>query len=96
MEWISVKDRLPKNSDRVLICSMNDINDYSYPYNYKDACEMGFYEDGHWYSDTKFDILEQEQMKILKRKKMMPIDAECWFCADGVTHWMPLPEEPRI
>ena len=33
--------------------------------------------------------------KILKREKMQPVDAECWFCADAVTHWMPLPKPPR-
>jgi hypothetical protein len=95
MKWISIKDRVPKNNNRVIICSMSAINDYGYPYNYTDACEMGFYEDGKWYSDTKFDILEEKIMKIFTRKKMTPIDAECWFCAPDVTHWMPLPKPPK-
>lgn len=90
MEWISVKDRLPENHDRVIICSMNDINYYAYPYNYTDACEMGFYEEGKWFSDTRFDILD-EHGTLGKR---LILEDKQW-CLDNVTHWMPLPKPPR-
>jgi len=83
MEWINVKDRLPENNDRVIILSLTEINDYSYPYNYNDACEMGFYEKGKWFSETRFDILDHT--------KEAPVS---WQDIEGVTHWMPLPDLP--
>ncbi|MDY6957641.1 MAG: DUF551 domain-containing protein [Halobacteriota archaeon] len=52
--WISVDDDLPQDNGRVIILSLNEINDLNYPYNYEDACEMGFYENGKWHSDTRF------------------------------------------
>ena len=52
MTWISVSDRLPGDNEKVIICCIDDIGDYGFPYTYKDACEMGFYENGQWYSDN--------------------------------------------
>lgn len=56
MQWISVDDRLPDNNDKVIVCCLSEISDYGYPYDYKDACEMGFYEKDQWYSDNPDDM----------------------------------------
>jgi hypothetical protein len=90
MEWISVKDRLPKNDDRVIMLSKKAINEYCYPYTYLDACEMGFYSDGKWYSDTRFEIIDNSSLEIRKRLTKTYKD----WRLDDVTHWMPLPEAP--
>jgi len=92
MKWISVKDRLPNNDDRVIICSMCAINDYCYPYNYEQATEMGFYSQGKWYSDTMFDILDESKIG----RRIILKDNSCWQNLEDVTHWMPLPKQPYM
>jgi len=87
--WISVKDSVPNDNKRVFICCMDDIDNYCYPYCYEDACEVGFYEDGKWYSDTRFSILDHNGKIGLK----MAVDCKNW-CDIDVTHWMPLPDKP--
>ena len=91
MDWIDVNKMLPANDDRVIICSMDEINDYSYPYQYNDACEMGFLENGKWYSDTRFNMIEDSD-KFGARKIA---DGDTRWYLENVTHWMPLPEEPK-
>ena len=52
MEWISIKDQLPNNNGNVFVCEMDAINDYAYPYNYEEACGMGYYENGAWWHNN--------------------------------------------
>lgn len=77
MEWISVKDRLPSNSDEVLIYYGTDI-------------VQAYLKDGLW----KGSIVVTECMNdgyvndriICRQGKDF----------DFVTHWMPLPDPPKL
>ena len=93
MIWISVKESLPENNDRVMICSMDAINTYAYPYCYEDACEMGFYENDKWWSDTRFEMIESSQGHFGLRKI---INEEWTWDLEDVTHWSPLLPEPKV
>lgn len=52
-EWIPVSERLPEDKDKnqttVLVVCMNDINDYSWPYRYEEACHLAFRSNGKWW-----------------------------------------------
>ena len=81
MNWINVKDKLPIDNRRVIILLLDDITNYSYPYTYEDACEMGFYENGKWFSDTRFEVAT--------------VGDTFWKDIQGVTHWSYLPDKPE-
>lgn len=60
-EWISIKDGLPKEGDKVLVYSVENAHRYG----------IGFYS-------------ETYQAFFVNQ-----------FADDGVTHWIPLPKEPK-
>lgn len=60
-QWISIRDELPKEDDKVLVYSVENAHHYG----------IGFYSKTY-------------QSFFVNR-----------FADDGVTHWMPLPKEPK-
>lgn len=69
MEWISVKDKLPKKNEWVLVYVEDEYNEKKF--------HVGFWEGG------SFEIGHQ------------PLDYYGSRYCGSVTHWMPLPEQPK-
>lgn len=105
MEWISVKDRLPKPEERVLVCAETRCADGT---TYRHIT-TGMYEDGNVYredSDWVFNDFDKfnstydetrDDWKILEGWWEYTIynDTEGNYLIDDfVTHWQPLPEPP--
>lgn len=100
MEWISVKDRLPKPETEVLICAVSS-NGYR-------IITTAIYEDGRvseedstWFwTDMNFDYDEASDCYYVPEgwweyRKYNPDDVYNNCVDDRVTHWMPLPEPPK-
>jgi hypothetical protein len=79
MEWISIKNP-PKDNRPKIVVRMDDINDYCYPYEYDEAVEIAFYENGRWYLESWDEDITG------KDEALVELD---------ITHWMPLPEPPE-
>lgn len=106
-EWISVRDRLPKVEERVLMY----IKYHCYAaVRYRYEIAIGFYEDGkmpngrsmvNWNVEMGMEY-DEELDEYLVPEGWFENTAES-FCDDvdttgitgEVTHWMPLPEPPE-
>lgn len=62
LEWVSIKDAVPKQGEKALVYSKENAYRYA----------IGFY------SETYRSFFVNQ------------------FADDGVTHWMPLPDAPKI
>lgn len=97
-DWISVKDRLPGNEEKVLICAERKCEDTGI----KQIITTAMYEDGKMYaSESKFlwneDDFEYDEEKddyiISEGWWEQNIYSDTFYAVDDfVTHWMPLPE----
>jgi hypothetical protein len=77
MEWISVNDRLPDNSDEVLIYVGHDI-------------VQAYLLNGKW----KGSVNVTDNMNDgYVNDRVISIQGDIF---DYVTHWMPLPEPPKL
>ena len=99
-KWISVKDRMPKQEECVLLLCKTQ-----YGTSYK--C-IGFYESGTMRRDDSdycwdyevCDIYDEENDDYLVNKGWFERvfnwdDYSAYGIEDTVTHWMPLPEPPK-
>lgn len=81
--WISVKDRLPKERTHVLVCVEYSVD---YPDNGEFDVKKSLVKEGYWSRGIKgrgrgwYHCLQP--------------DIAQWI--SGVTHWMPLPELPEV
>lgn len=105
MNWISVKDRLPKNEQTVLVYVKRMVS-YE-PEEYETIMLTAIYTDGKhsvaysdyckkWsWSDYEYDE-EADEFIIIKGWWGITegLDNMIWI-SDTVTHWMPLPEPPE-
>jgi len=87
-EWISVDDRLPSHSERILLLIESPNIEEKIP-------ETGYYILNHGHSRIRHDGSTQKPFQRANG------DETCMFDKDDyeyfiVTHWMPLPEQPSI
>lgn len=90
-EWISVKDRLPKNRDiwgRYIVCVLCSYFDvFGEPYDDKFVIQANYDSNQKiWHLDFE-DY--KEQLNALIDIDDAPVEGHY------VTHWMPLPEPPK-
>lgn len=78
--WISVKDRLPSEDGRYLVCNTSYCNAV--------ALVTSF--------STCLENVEDYAFEGEKRPGWFSYDDEYgYYEIDGITHWMPLPEPPK-
>lgn len=102
MEWISVKDRLPENETRVLICA----NRKTHKGEIKQVRALAMYEDGTMHTDDSGFSWEDHDFEHDNETDDYVIPEGWWeqsmYCEefgavdDFVTHWMPLPDVPVV
>ena len=99
-EWINVKDKLPENEKRVLICSERKL----YNGNIVQIRTIAMYEDGtmhtenskYSWEDSEFEYCEETDDYIIPQGWF----EQNMYCEvfgvvdDVVTHWMQLPSFP--
>ena len=87
MEWISVEDKLPNHSERILLLIEMPQYDARFP-------ETGYYIINHGYSYIRSDGVVQKPFQRACGDETCMFDKEDDDYFD-VTHWMPLPEPPK-
>ncbi len=103
-DWISVEERLPEVETKVLVLAIRK-------YKTKEGLEIpvittGMYEDGTmprddscWYwEDIDFIYDEKNDIAYIPEGwwEYSSYHDECGAICDKVTHWMPLPEAPKM
>lgn len=79
-EWISVDDRLPKEGDSVILNIILQRNLGGFS-SEDEIIVVGGIQDDSWF--------------VGNQMLSWDFDYNLGFCADDVTHWMPMPEVPQ-
>lgn len=96
MEWISCKDRLPDNPKHVLCaCERGPM----FVGQYTKGHELEFEDD--YYQGEYDEVEDRDGMLYLKpgwyeSEEQRDGEHDCNWMSRLVTHWMPLPEPPKI
>ena len=108
MNWISVKERLPENEQKVLTCYYDtSLEEYqiSLLEYYKKGTVMSYKTDRDFTKSARerlFNMLYNKEFEIVAQEDGFYIcefdengDTVYRKHADCITHWMPLPEPPQ-
>lgn len=87
--WISVKDRLPETNNKVLCL---DVNKCQFTGSYTNGGEIEYWDDE---DDSGEETLYLKPGWYECEEQIRSDYDEYWF-SRNVTHWMPLPEPPKI
>ncbi len=81
MEWISVSDRLPESADESVL-AYSDGHRYTKGGWPEGAIDMVHIQD--YFDDITCGLDDKGDQMYTK-----------WYRTEGVTHWMPLPDDPK-
>lgn len=87
MEWISVKDRLPADSRRILVAIYGTDDEGMRT---ESGIFFAFYKDGQFFVSVDDAVSLEFDLFIFRETSIFTT----WDMRYEITHWMPLPELP--
>ena len=87
MEWISVKDRLPADSRRILVAIYGTDDEGMRT---ESGIFFAFYKDGQFFVSVDDAVSLEFDLFIFRETSIFT----AWGMRYEITHWMPLPELP--
>lgn len=97
MEWIDVKERLPKNEQEVLVCCERSKCRFVCPAIYEDGTVLTQDSVWNWYELDSYGTYSEENDDYFvpqgwwENRQFTPDDVYNCPVDCEVTHWMPLP-----